>query len=496
MLISNIASDNISFFLLNKNNNLSIVEETIINDEVFTHQLVETTIAPSNQTLYEETAIINTLKKINSICFAIIILTGLCGNGFSIFVIARSHLRKISSNHYLIALATSDSLFLMGLCMMWLSRFELPTYHEKGVCSVVIFLLNCSSWMSSWYTTALTVERCFVVYKPLSKNKVCTVSRTRRTIVCLIPWPLLFNLWVFFGTGVTEQGCNVLPHFFQIGFYLNALDTLLTFVIPILSIVICNTLICVKLCRPGGDIFSRSEHRLIGEMRKHGGGTGQHTPLVAQTPLKQSLARGTAPDIAKLINNDDATATGAQCNGGGGGPKISCGAASSGMPAHAVSAGTSASNQERNITITLLTISFVFVFMNLPSYAMRLRLFFLVLASKENNHHVSILIRVLEFLFLLLYYTNFSCNFIVYCLSSKNFRQTVQKMWRGKLHTLSSFSFSSSFPFRYLSSLRSNRTSRKTPPPLDQDVMDNITVLSFAEPYRVRNSGLRIRITD
>jgi len=42
--------------------------------------------------------------------------------------------------------------------------------------------------------------------------------------------------------------------------------------------------------------------------------------------------------------------------------------------------GSAAGNQERNITIMLLVISFVFVAMNLPSHAMRLRLFFTVLA--------------------------------------------------------------------------------------------------------------------
>ncbi|XP_003369816.1 conserved hypothetical protein [Trichinella spiralis] len=106
------------------------------------------------------------------------------------------------------------------------------------------------------------------------------------------------------------------------------------------------------------------------------------------------------------------------CGGGG------CGGGSS-SSGHA---GRPAGSQERKITQSLVTLSCVFVALNVPSYSLRLRDYVLVATGRiPQNQPLSEII--LENVFNLIYYTNFSINFFVYCLSSENFRSAAWQLW-------------------------------------------------------------------
>lgn len=116
-----------------------------------------------------------------------------------------------------------------------------------------------------------------------------------------------------------------------------------------------------------------------------------------------------------------------------------------------------AQRQERKITQSLLIISCIFVAMNLPSYAMRLRLYFM--AVTHNATELSTVGEVLQNLFFLLYYANFSINFFVYSLSSDNFRKAVKIMWLSKICKLPGYdAFSRSLT---LSNTSNNTTIRR-----------------------------------
>ncbi|CDW53712.1 7tm 1 domain containing protein [Trichuris trichiura] len=170
--------------------------------------------------------LVSVLRRINFWYLIVLIVVGLLGNSFSIATIYRSKLKRISSNHFLIALTCSDSVFLLSLLLIWLNKCGLPVYHREGPCQLVLFFLNCSSWLSSWYLMVLTIERYFVVYFPLSQAARCTIGRTRRIIFMAIPMPLLFNIWVFVATGVTDRGfCDTKESYYHTAMILNWLDT-------------------------------------------------------------------------------------------------------------------------------------------------------------------------------------------------------------------------------------------------------------------------------
>ncbi|EFN75440.1 hypothetical protein EAI_06875 [Harpegnathos saltator] len=80
----------------------------------------------------------------------------------------------------------------------------------------------------------------------------------------------------------------------------------------------------------------------------------------------------------------------------------------------------------QSTTKVLLLISTVFIVLNLPSYIIRLCVFFLTLAEKETPA----LLWCLQQLFMLPYYTNFSINFLLYAMYGVAFRSCLRTILR------------------------------------------------------------------
>ncbi|XP_075160600.1 G-protein coupled receptor [Haematobia irritans] len=89
-------------------------------------------------------------------------------------------------------------------------------------------------------------------------------------------------------------------------------------------------------------------------------------------------------------------------------------------------AGTGKSSPSQyKITKMLLVVSSVFVCLNLPSCVMRMITF--IEAQNSSNQKSTV---VLQYIFHLLFITNFGINFILYCMSGQNFRSAAKSMFR------------------------------------------------------------------
>lgn len=376
----------------------------------------------TNIALSGDAAAIAVLRAFNFWLLLFIIVIGFSGNIFAVAAIwSSSKLRRISSNHYLVALALSDSVFVFGLFMIWVNKLGAPTYHfNTTACKCVLFLLNSSGCLSSWYVMVLTAERFVVVYYPLYRRAMCSIGRTRRTIAALVPWPLLFNVWVLFAGGLNPPHgiCDILPEYYQLSLILNGVDMVVSFVIPVLAIVAFNTAICIRLWS--------GEHKSF-------------APAPTTTPSMDRLRPGSlvrsasktkkVPTYAETDPDNKDQVQMRALKSGGASPMADAGC-SEGMQKHA-GANAKIQNQERKITKTLLIISFVYVALNMPSYSIRLR-DSLMVAMGATASDMSLLEKIARNLFLMIYYMNFALNFIVYSLSSKNFRSAVVNLWCKK----------------------------------------------------------------
>ncbi|XP_062617378.1 G-protein coupled receptor daf-37-like [Saccostrea cucullata] len=76
------------------------------------------------------------------------------------------------------------------------------------------------------------------------------------------------------------------------------------------------------------------------------------------------------------------------------------------------------------LTVMLVVVSSVFLILNLPSHAIRLYIMIKGLVMKRQN---SITLILIQQIFQILYYANFAINFILYMVSSKQFRKCLKE---------------------------------------------------------------------
>lgn len=115
----------------------------------------------------------------------ILVIVGSIGNILSALVFFNTKLKKLSSSYYLAALGISDTCFLIGLFITWLSFFGIHIYTREVFCQLFTFSSGLSSFLSVWYVVAFTFERFIVVLYPLKRQSWCTVRRAKLVIVAL-----------------------------------------------------------------------------------------------------------------------------------------------------------------------------------------------------------------------------------------------------------------------------------------------------------------------
>ncbi|XP_039294923.1 uncharacterized protein LOC111059972 [Nilaparvata lugens] len=384
----------------------------------------------------------------------IMICVGLVGNLLSCVVFLRTHLKVRSSSYYLAALATADFGFNVTLLLVWLSGFGLRVFNADGWCQGVVYFSSVCSFLSVWLIVAFTVERFIAVQYPLHRPHMCTVERAKAVVSLLAALSLLLNGYSLFTAGVRlhegEHICDMNENYREAMRVINAIDTILTLIVPLVLIVIMNTMITRNLLK-------------FGKRLQQQDGTGNG-----------SVA---APPVASDFNLN-------QVNQSNGSNKIRCGSQQSSfhssqnrpssssshvqlqqMQPIAVTARLSTKSNDnlphitrcihirssktnlvsiktqQSITKMLLLISTVFVLLNLPSYVIRLYIFVRFSLWREQTTGTGTgsgsSLWCLQQVFMLLYYTHFSINFLLYSMCGVTFRRFLWQLMRNKLKALS-----------------------------------------------------------
>ena len=154
-----------------------------------------------------------------------LILAGLIGN-----IIAICTLRKLMSQNMTIfllrGLAVVDISVLLGnavfFCYLcadpWFSAITISTpYFKLNVSSVYDVFIT----VNIWTTVMVGMNRYIALCRPLDATRLCTTSRTRKHMICIVLVSIVFELPGFFHTKsfnrwhfyIYEFGCNVMFRF-------------------------------------------------------------------------------------------------------------------------------------------------------------------------------------------------------------------------------------------------------------------------------------------
>ncbi|XP_011700465.1 PREDICTED: thyrotropin-releasing hormone receptor isoform X1 [Wasmannia auropunctata] len=194
--------------------------------------------------LYREIDVL--LQDIQRYYSPILVLLGLLGNCLSVCVFFGTKLRYSSSSIYLGALAISDSGFLMVVFVSWLKMVYVDLFNRQGFCQFFIYFATLCSFLSVWFVVSFTVERYIAVRWPLRRQFLCTVARAKMTVMGLTVLAILLSSPVLLFSKL-DKNSTICGHidkdWMSWAIAYNTLDIVMTFAVPLTTIVIFNTLI-------------------------------------------------------------------------------------------------------------------------------------------------------------------------------------------------------------------------------------------------------------
>ena len=185
----------------------------------------------------------------------LIYVSGLVGNLLSCVVFLNTHLKMRSSSYYLAALAAADFGFLATLLLVWLnSNVGIQVFNKDGWCQGLVYISSVCGFLSVWLIVAFTVERFIAVQYPLHRPHMCTVSRAKAIVGCLVVIALLSHMYSFVTAGLVTQEdgtevCDMLEEYRETMRIINIVDSLVTLIAPLILIIVMNTMITRNLLK-------------------------------------------------------------------------------------------------------------------------------------------------------------------------------------------------------------------------------------------------------
>ncbi|XP_018331819.1 thyrotropin-releasing hormone receptor isoform X2 [Agrilus planipennis] len=350
------------------------------------------------------------LNLLGAYYLPVIIVFGLVGNMLSCVVFLSTHLKMRSSSYYLAALAVTDFGYLSILLVNYLNYISaMDLYNREGWCQVFVYISGVCSTLSTWLIVAFTVERFIAVQYPLQRPYMCTVSRAKLILTVLSLVALLSQLYLFWTAGIVKQrealyyvyyGCDMRPEYKEFMKIVNFIDTITTLVVPLILIVTMNTMISRNLLvfkkrfRRDSSGEGLAIQRIDTQSTSLGRPSSQcsvqtkqssiHKRRDTQSPVEQNASLLYIPSLKRIVST----------------------------------------NSQQNVTKVLLLISTIFICLNLPSYFIRLYFYALNVLEKE----VPTEIYCVQQFTMMLFYTNFSVNFVLYAMYGITFRNCLKQL--------------------------------------------------------------------
>ncbi|XP_020282382.1 thyrotropin-releasing hormone receptor-like [Pseudomyrmex gracilis] len=384
-----------------------------------------------------------------------IILLGLVGNLLSCVVFLKTHLKLRSSSYYLAALACADFGFLMSLLLVWLnSTLGWRVFNNDGWCETLVYVSAVCSSLSVWLIVAFTVERFIAVQYPLHRPHMCTVARAKMIILLLTFLALISHSYAFVTAGVRQNPygddvCDLKIEYLETMQIISIIDSIASLIVPLVLIIVMNTMIMRNLLKfgrrfkeeaiyatncPGGHKSDINLNQIPSGHSSNNGRGDINLGSLANGSRRQPSQQSSSFHSSKNHSRSHQPASAPPSTPRNAYQMTEIEAPCIHVRSSSRNLGSTRFNQE-SITKMLVLISTVFILLNLPSYVIRLCVFFFTLARKDTPETLW----CLQQFFMLLYYTNFSINFLLYAMCGITFRRCLEQMLRRVLKSMTRY---------------------------------------------------------
>ncbi|UJR29960.1 hypothetical protein I4U23_017507 [Adineta vaga] len=394
---------------------------------------------------------------------------GIIGNILSILIFLSPRYRRQSSHFYLLSLALSDLCFLIINLIEDTFRNHNELYHSRInildrsstiICILVQYARNTTRLLSSWIIVAFTIERLLVVFYPLKRAIICRRKIARCVVLLLFLACILINFNVPLHYGIIKASdlpdeketiCDIIPILRSIYMRFAIGSMIAVYLVPMCIITIINMLICCKLwskslltekdenkkcsnrkiqlkhsrrrfylsdfvsCLHPSSSFSSSSNNFkdIEQFNKSHNSSSNQYPL--SRPLILNELSTSQVNGCQLIDETGSHSMSRSLSN----PSLN-----SSLPSKQSSTNMKNYIQARTnrVTLTLLLVSCSFLLLNSPYCAVWIANYI----HGFNNMTLKSIKEITE-LFML---TNFSINFLLYCVSGKVFRDELMYILR------------------------------------------------------------------
>lgn len=324
-----------------------------------------------------------------------IVLFGLIGNILSLLVFNTTKLRRLSSSVYLSALALSDSVFLLCVLLLWIDTLNVSIFHRPILCQTLVYLTFIFSFLSVWIVNVLTLEL-YVITFYLSTRTLQLLDRSFavRVLGFLAGLAIVlyaYNIWTIEIHEIDQERnvCTEKRSYFVLT--MSCIDSLLTSLIPMVMMLVMTSrllLAITKDCDSGtkSPLQTRRKTRLVQAVEWISNG---NRAFSCANKLEQTDIYSARREIEQKI-------------------------------ARRRSRSLSAYKKLRRM---LVAVSVVFLFLNLPMHVNKLQS--QLMSIMKDGYVTSEKAQAITHLLDLLFYINFSVNFIVYAGFTKQFRSHI-----------------------------------------------------------------------
>lgn len=208
---------------------------------------------------YVESAVQTSDVTINVVCTGLLVVIGLFGNVYCITQLRRTNLRRFALSSYLLALAVSDSCFLVSLTLLFFYNLGFTILSYPVLCQLTYYVSYQSCFLSGWYIVGLSIERCIAVYSPL-RQYISNTHQRSLIVICgitvlgmiLNSWPLFVferhvNHIIFNNTTLSISTCDISDSAQNYYKLLSYFDATISCFVPVTLMIVFNLLIIRKL---------------------------------------------------------------------------------------------------------------------------------------------------------------------------------------------------------------------------------------------------------
>ncbi|XP_070172851.1 N-arachidonyl glycine receptor-like [Littorina saxatilis] len=145
------------------------------------------------------------MRRLQTVLMPIICVLGIFGNILAAGTFLSPGLNKTSCCFHLASKSINDIGFLVSLFVVWLYRLRVPLFTTPGVCQVTVFLTYVCGCMSVWFVVSITAENFIRFTQPRLVQRYCNVVMAKRVVLGITVTTCLFYNFPLWTTGVMED---------------------------------------------------------------------------------------------------------------------------------------------------------------------------------------------------------------------------------------------------------------------------------------------------